>query len=297
MLISIGSIILDDVHQRDGTVRRDLMGGGCIHCGMAMRLWCDDVGVLAKHGEDFPLRLERSLKELFAPEGIIPTSFAHTPHFNQMYRSDGTRYETFQTSFEEMEVMLPAPTDLPRSWSALDGVYLHGKKDHVTDWAESLRKRGAKLILWEPIDHFDDPANRQLFIEYARLVDIVSPNLAEIRNLTGRQTLEGIIDFCHQEKFNHLLLRMGSQGVLVMDKQGKHFTVPPYPEKDIIDATGAGNACCGGFLAGLVETSDLKQAAYYANVSASLAMRQFGAVYPLEHGQVLARERLNYFRS
>lgn len=297
MLISIGSIILDDIHQRDGTVRRDLMGGGCVHCGMAMRLWREDVGVLAKHGRDFPLQLERSLKELFASEGVIPTRFARTPHFNQMYRSDGTRYETFQTPFTEMEAMLPVPSDLPHSWRDLDGVYLHGRKDHVEVWVETLRKRDAKLILWEPIDHFDDPANRGLFIEYARLVDVVSPNLAEIRTLTGRQTLEGIIGYCHQERFNHLLLRMGSQGVLVMDRQGKHFIVPPYPEKNILDATGAGNACCGGFLAGLVETSDLRQAASYANVSASMAMRQFGAVYALESGQALARERLEFFRS
>ena len=263
---------------------------------MAMRLWDGQVGILAKYGQDFPPELEKQLKQTFISDGIISTEYAQTPHFKQYYRADGTRYETFSSPHEEMLAMVPVPADLPEAWKSIRGVHLHCRKEHVADWVDTLKARGTELVLWEPIDHFDDPANRNLFIEYARTADVVSPNLAEIRTLTGKQELEDILSYCHREGFNMLLLRMGSQGILVMDEQGKWFVTPPYPETNILDPTGAGNACCGGFIVGLSKTKDLQAAARYANISSSLALRQFGAVYPLEPAQQEAQKRLATFK-
>ncbi|MGB4595732.1 MAG: carbohydrate kinase family protein [Anaerolineaceae bacterium] len=273
-------------------MRPNMLGGGCVHCGMAMRLWDEQVGLLAKVGQDFPAKLEMQLKQFFIPDGIVRTDYAQTPHFKQYYRADGTRYETFSSPHEEMLAMLPVPANLPKAWKSIHGVHLHCRKEHVADWIDTLKAKGAQIVLWEPIDHFDDVANRGLFIEYARKADVVSPNLAEIRTLTGKYELEDILSYCHHEGFNKLLLRMGSQGVLVMDEEGKWFITPPYPETNILDATGAGNACCGGFIAGLFLTKDLQTASKYANISSSLALRQFGAVYPLEPAQQEALKRL-----
>lgn len=272
----------------------NVLGGGCVHCGMAMRLWDDQVGLLAKVGLDFPTELERQLKRIFIGDGITRTDFQQTPHFNQHYRADGTRYETFSSPHQEMLAMVPVPAELPEEWKDIQGVHLHCRKEHVMDWIEKLKSQGAELVLWEPIDHFDDPTNLKLFIEFACKADIVSPNLSEIRKLTGKQDLESILAFCHGEGFNTLLLRMGGQGVLVMDEQGKWFVTPPYPETEIIDPTGAGNACCGGFIVGLSKTKDLKEAARYANVSSSLAMRQYGAIYPLEPSKREEQKRLAF---
>src|SRR5262249_30927918 len=59
-----------------------------------------------------------------------------------------------------------------------------------------------------------------------------------------------------------------------------------------VDVTGAGNAYCGGFLVGLAETGDLGQAGRYGAVSASFALEQFGAVFPLEGLRARAEQRL-----
>lgn len=292
MFLSIGSIILDDIHLPSGAVRTEVLGGGCVHSGMAMRLWNDEVGLLAKYGRDLPTQIECDLRTLFISDGIVQTRYAQTPHFHQFYRSDGTRYETFASPHEEMLAMVPVPSDLPESWQDIRGVHLHCRKEHVAEWIDKLKSSGAERVLWEPIDHFDHADNRDLFLKYARMADVVSPNLAEIRTLTGKHEVEEIVGFCYDEGIKTLLLRMGSSGVLVMDEQGRWLVTAPYPEKEIVDATGAGNACCGGFLAGLAETNDPQLAAKYANVSSSLALRQFGAVYPLEPAQKEARRRL-----
>ncbi len=51
--------------------------------------------------------------------------------------------------------------------------------------------------------------------------------------------------------------------------------VPAVPT-NVIDPTGAGNAYCGGFLAGYVQTSDVLTAARYGAVAASFLVEQAG---------------------
>jgi len=70
-------------------------------------------------------------------------------------------------------------------------------------------------------------------------------------------------------------LRMGAQGSLVATSAGERLRVPAVPAK-IVDVTGAGNAYCGGFLAGIGSGLALAEAAARAAVSASFALEQFG---------------------
>ena len=46
---------------------------------------------------------------------------------------------------------------------------------------------------------------------------------------------------------------------------------------DTVDTIGAGDAYCGGFLAGLVETGDPLEAGLRGTVSASFAVQGYGA--------------------
>jgi sugar/nucleoside kinase (ribokinase family) len=68
----------------------------------------------------------------------------------------------------------------------------------------------------------------------------------------------------------------------VAQRGGPILSVKAAPVTEVIDQTGAGNAFCGGLIAGMCLTGELATAAKYATVSASFALGQFGAVYPLE---------------
>ena len=65
--------------------------------------------------------------------------------------------------------------------------------------------------------------------------------------------------------------------------------------KKIVDVTGAGNACCGGFIVGLARTGSLLEAARYGNISASFALRQYGALYPIKGVRKSAEWRLRHY--
>ena len=60
-----------------------------------------------------------------------------------------------------------------------------------------------------------------------------------------------------------------------------------------IDPTGAGDAFCGGFLAGLMRTGDAFAAACFGTVSASFAVEAFGPFHLLGATPGSAAERLS----
>ena len=73
---------------------------------------------------------------------------------------------------------------------------------------------------------------------------------------------------------------------------GNHrYEIPAYPCR-LVDPTGAGDAFCGGFLAGFQKTNDPLLAALHGGVSASLKIEGSGPFYELDVLPGLAEARL-----
>ena len=72
----------------------------------------------------------------------------------------------------------------------------------------------------------------------------------------------------------------------------RRWEIPAYPAR-VADPTGAGDAFCGGFLAGYSRNYDPLEGVLYGNVSASLKLEGSGAFYPLDVLPGLAIARLN----
>lgn len=90
-----------------------------------------------------------------------------------------------------------------------------------------------------------------------------------------------------------VVIKRGVQGQILYDSVSKKkYEIPAYPSR-VADPTGAGDAFCGGFLAGLQKTNDPLQAVLYGNVSASLKVEGSGAFYPLDVMPGLADARLH----
>ena len=93
-----------------------------------------------------------------------------------------------------------------------------------------------------------------------------------------------------------VVIKRGAQGQWLYDAMGKHrWEIPAYSSR-MADPTGAGDAFCGGFLAGYRETYDPLEAALHGNVSASLKVEGSGAFYPLDVMPGLAQARLEVLR-
>lgn len=293
--ISIGAIFIDDIRMPDGSERRDVLGGGAVHAVMGMRLWAEDVSLIAERAQDFEPDAYPLLGKLIDLSGLHPSTVARTPRAWQYFDAEGNRWEEMQTPPDEMPLMIPDPEDFPKSINFVTGVHLQCEPAKVPMWSAFLRGKGCHAIVWEPWDQFCLPGNGEAFLAYSRFVDVVSPNLNEARLLTGLREPGAILRAWNQAGVKRIILRMGEQGCLVCDEQATLTHQVAYPEPKVVDVTGAGNACVAGAAVGFARTGDVVTAAAYSNVSASFALRQIGALYPAHEFRGEACERLKFY--
>jgi sugar/nucleoside kinase (ribokinase family)/ubiquinone/menaquinone biosynthesis C-methylase UbiE len=276
----------------------EILGGGSTHAAMGMRVWSDHIGIVAAVGKNLPANSLKELGQFFDLQGLQWRETV-TPRAWQVYETDGRRTEVFRTSLEEFHQITPQPAELPAAYQPALGVHLQcAAPEPLLSWVRHLRNSGCKRTFWEPWDIFCIPENRDEFRRLLPLVDIFSPNLLEAQRLTniGRDDPASIAADLLADGVGCVALRMGARGSLVALQGGVYHWIPAFPVNKIVDVTGAGNAYCGGFLVGLEECGDYLQAGLYGTVSASLALGQFGALYPLEAAQQQATDRLEQMR-
>jgi sugar/nucleoside kinase (ribokinase family) len=89
-----------------------------------------------------------------------------------------------------------------------------------------------------------------------------------------------------------IVIKRGEGGQLLYDASAHaRWEIPAYPSR-MVDPGGAGDAFCGGFLAGYRKTYDPLQAALYGNISASLVVEGVGPFYALDSLPGLAQARI-----
>jgi 2-dehydro-3-deoxygluconokinase len=97
--------------------------------------------------------------------------------------------------------------------------------------------------------------------------------------LTGLADPDAILDFYLRLGPKVVVLKMGEEGACVGTPTGRTRIAPL--EVRAVDATGAGDAFCGGFLARILAGDTPEASARYAVVAAALKCTGYGAVAPI----------------
>jgi cytidine kinase len=93
-----------------------------------------------------------------------------------------------------------------------------------------------------------------------------------------------------------IVIKRGSSGQYLYDRTNHtRWIIPAYPVQ-VVDPTGAGDAFCGGFLAGYRSTYDPLQAALTGNVSAAMTIEGTHPFYALNAMPGLSKARLEALR-
>lgn len=117
--------------------------------------------------------------------------------------------------------------------------------------------------------------------------DFIFPNEAEARALTGRQQPGEMVQWFLDHGVKTAVVKLGPEGCLV--KSATETVRIPGFVVDVVDATGAGDAFAGGFLAGQVWGWDLERTARFACALAAISVTNFGVTTALHSKeQVLA---------
>lgn len=112
-----------------------------------------------------------------------------------------------------------------------------------------------------------------------RLCDIVLPGLDDARTLLRIDDPDAICDRLLKRGAKVVALTMGAEGVLVATPDARARIAPHRVEA--VDATGAGDAFDGAFIAEWLATGDAVASARFANAAAALSVQGYGAVAPL----------------
>ena len=154
------------------------------------------------------------------------------------------------------------------------------------------------IFVWEPVPDACELSALDAVREAARYVDVVSPNLAELSALFGKDEMEdeqyermdercvAILQGEFGDRGGAVVVRCGSRGCYlksrVCTRQLPAYWTGSEAKEHVVDPTGGGNQFLGGLCMGLQSDtpegySRLERGGIFGNIAASFAVEQFGA--------------------
>lgn len=308
---------VDNVITAEGERMVGICGGNALYSAAGMRVWDDRVGIVGKVGEDYPADCLNALAAFgvdVAGLRLLPGPHALRVAF--AYRPDGSRTRTVpvgllakvpaaerhhfrDTTFDDNVYLSFSPEvdDIPAGWiSNACGTHLPALRfaTHrtLTQHVREVNPRGV-LTIDSPWYEGSDVPGDDLEVVMARAsavmpseqdLAIVWPGLAPLDGARAMRARGARI----------AVVKLGSAGCIVVDQSGRAAQIPAFPAR-AVELTGAGDAFCGGFLAGLAKTGDPIRAACYGTVSASFVVETKSALDAMAHlNQAEAESRLDH---
>ena len=314
-----GGIIIDNVVASDGMVHRQTMGGNGVYSAAGARLWLDSVGIVGSVPSNYPMDWLAALRASGIDTSGI-TRVDETVDASEwfFYRGNGSRvdrlyaapndYEAFGLkgssvtpteaaafekylrnrtspgrSFAEFRQANPLRSNqIPDGYWSAAGVHLApGPMQVQTSLAADLCGGGRCISMDpgppEPAVNLDAPVIAQDF----SMVDAVLPSEKELAMMAPGASVEKGLAILIEAGAEIAAVKRGAHGSVFRTRHDStSHRVPPIAVT-ARDPTGAGDAYCGGFLAGLVATGDALNAALCGTVSASFAVEAFGPFHLL----------------
>ncbi len=108
------------------------------------------------------------------------------------------------------------------------------------------------------------------------LLDYFLPSYDEARQVTGLDEPSAIARALQARGVGTVAVKLGEAGCFVRDAEGTEARIPAF-RVDAVDATGAGDAWCAGFLAALLDGESVAQAGRLGNAVAACCVTALGA--------------------
>jgi ribokinase len=302
-LVVFGCLTLDNVITAAADVLPQSYGGNCLYAALGARLWSDRVGIVSRAGRDFPDAMFELLEDKgIAAQGIVRLDVPHGRNMAFAYRADGSRTRAIpeellarvpaaeRARFVDTTLLpdahrrwldfAPSAVDVPEAWwrSAYGMHDAYMPVERHREIAGAARARAGRRI-WLQIDSpwrderdaaLADP--RTLYAE----VDALLPSEADVEvyrpGVSCAQTIAAML----ADGAPRIVLKRGSSGCAVYARGAGLVAEIPAARIEAVDPTGAGDAFCGGFLAGIVRTYDVLRAARCGTVAASFAVESPG---------------------
>jgi hypothetical protein len=300
----------------------DIPGGSALYASGGLIVWENDIGLLACVGEDYPRPWLKQIEahgidikgiQILQQNLDLRAFYAYNEKFEIMNGTPVSQFARreltvpksllgYQVPSESQRVSRkpnltsPLLLKVPTQYRQVRAVHLCPLDFGIHNQLVTVFKAGSVTTLTlDPSQEYMSRSNyKNLRLLLAGLTTFL-PSEEELRGLFWGEThdLWEMAAAVGEYGCEIIVVKRGRQGQAIYDVKGKHkWEIPAYPARPV-DPTGAGDAFCGGYLAGFRRTYDPLQAALYGNVSASLKIEGSGAFYPLEVLPGLAEARLS----
>jgi ribokinase len=298
-LVTIGYLTLDDLVLENDLVLRDTLGGGALFSAVGARTWNGSVGIHACSGGDYPKEYLDAIRDGGIDVDEVTAGPSHSLRLWLLEEGGLRKQQLPKLVSAEASEMDAARGGLPPAYHGAAGYHVATSLP-ATQRETIAQIRAVAPSAWVTLDIWTEPffdAGAYRDPGFLAGVDAFLPSDKEVEALWGLEDLLGVMRHLASSGPAIVVVKRGERGSLLFDRKEDCFWEVPIVPVDIVDSIGAGDAYCGGFLAGLVETGDSLEAALRGTVSASFAVQGHGAQAGMGTSREEAERRLASLRS
>lgn len=297
MYYTIGGFTLDDTVTPDGNVQWAAPGGNALYSAIGAKFWTSEVGIITPIGNDYPKEYLAILSKAgFDLSGIRKIDY---PSFHVwiLHEGDGKRQIIYRLDSGNNTFLDPVVKDLPSNLSIIKGVHIcpilgNSQANLLRPLIDNNVPTFLDLIV---IPDQIDVSQGHHPVLWKKLRAFI-PSLEEVIALFGDLPLPSLLEKLEEVGPDIFAVKLGHRGSIVRNPSDKSYYYIPAYQANVVDATGAGDSYCGGFMVGLQELNDPIKAALYGTISASFLIEGFGALHALDITNEQANERLNFLQ-
>lgn len=292
-LIIIGTVAFDAIETPFGKTDK-IVGGAATYASLAASYFYNKVKIVGVVGDDF---LEKDIKIFndhgIDTEGLQIKAGEKSFFWAGKYHNDMNSRDTLAT---ELNVLADFDPIIPESYQDAEFLMLGNLTPQVQQTVIKRLKNRPKLIVLDTMNFWMDVAMDDL-LETIAMVDVLTINDAEARQLSGEYSLVKAAKKILEMGPKYLIIKKGEHGALLFH-ENQVFSAPALPLAEVFDPTGAGDTFAGGFIGylakvGTINFNNMKNAIIYGSALASFCVEKFGTerILNLSEEEVAGRIR------
>jgi sugar/nucleoside kinase (ribokinase family) len=275
-LVVIGTVAFDAIETPFGKTDK-IVGGAATYASLAASYLYDKVKIVAVVGDDFPeAEIDDFENHHINTEGLQVKAGEKSFFWSGKYHNDMNSRDTLIT---ELNVLADFDPIIPKSYQDCEYLMLGNLTPQVQQTVIKRLKNRPKLIVMDTMNFWMDIAMDDL-LETIKLVDVLTINDAEARQLSGEYSLVKAARKILTMGPKYLIIKKGEHGALLFHEE-KIFSAAALPLAEVFDPTGAGDTFAGGFIGymakvGTINFHNMKNAIIFGSALASFCVEKFG---------------------
>ncbi len=287
-LTVVGTVAFDAIETPFGKTDK-IIGGAATYISLAASYFGKKINLISVVGGDFPKQQIFAMNERgINTDGLQIKENEKSFFWSGKYHLDMNTRDTLVT---DLNVLANFDPIVPDSYQNTDFLMLGNLVPAIQKTVLQRLKKRPRLVVMDTMNFWIETAKADLD-EMIKLVDVLTVNDAEARELSGEYSLVKAAKKIMAMGPRYLIIKKGEHGALLFHENNVFFA-PALPLEEVFDPTGAGDAFAGGFIGYLAQSHDIsfdsmKRAIIYGSALASFTVEKFGTerLMNLSHDEI-----------